>query len=159
MKKFIRAQAYKRYFKKGWKVCYRQRVKLRRVLQTIFEKVNLHERMKYQREFETKQEAINQWKGRLEEHRQLVKQYTALTHYRQNLLVKSLSTWKRVFHVTKGFSRLEQLTKRVSYNPPFQTIKRVTRMQLKTEQDFINYRETYLMHKIFSQLKENRLEG
>lgn len=61
--------------------------------------------------------------------------------------------------MTKGFRLLENLCKKVSYNCPFQTMKRVTRMYLKTEQDFVRYREMYLMQKIISVFKENRLEA
>ena len=67
-----------------------------------------------------------------------------MTHYRQNLLIKAMAEWKRTYKISKAFKNLSNLALRSKINPAFQTIKRVTKIYIKSEQDFVKYREMYL---------------
>ena len=55
-----------------------------------------------------------------------------------------MAEWKRTYKISKAFKNLSNLALRSKINPAFQTIKRVTKIYIKSEQDFVKYREMYL---------------
>ncbi|CDW91595.1 UNKNOWN [Stylonychia lemnae] len=159
VKRFQKKLIYKKFFLKGWKPQYAKIQSLRRVLLKIADKIKLNERFKYQREFELKRETIGQWKERVDDKKRLIQHYTALTHYRQNLILKSFMAFKKNIRYVKGLFQIQQVVWRYRLYPIFQTIKNATQNQKLTESSFLDYRQNYLKAEVFNKLRQNQVEG
>lgn len=136
VKRFQRKIAYKKFFQKGWFSSFKRIQLLRRILSKIEERAQLNERLKYQREFETKREVIMTWKDRVDDKKQLIQYYTALTHYKHTLICKSFLAWKRDLRMTQGLTKLHNFILVSRLNPSFQSLKHSSHLQQQSEHDF-----------------------
>lgn len=123
---------------------YEKSKTLRMVVKKMMKKDQEWERTRYQREFTYLMNAFDQWKLRLEERRDLVKQYNALTHYRGHLIIKYFNYWKSRLRVKRGMDMIYGLVIGHTYAPSFDQLKMYN---LKTEimhRDWISHRKNYI---------------
>ena len=143
-KDFLRKSVFRKFFKSKWMSQYEKSKTLRMVLKKVIKKDQEWKRTRYQREFTYLMNAFDQWKLRLEERRDLIKQYNALTHYRGHLIIKYFSEWKSRLRVKRGLDIMYNLMVGHTYAPSFDQFKMYN---LKTEimhRDWISHRKNYI---------------
>ena len=143
-KDFLRKSVFRKFFKSKWMSQYEKSKTLRMVLKKVIKKDQEWKRTRYQREFTYLMNAFDQWKLRLEERRDLIKQYNALTHYRGHLIIKYFNEWKSRLRVKRGLDIMHNLMVGRTYAPSFDQFKMYN---LKTEimhRDWISHRKNYI---------------
>ena len=117
---FRRKNVYKKFFKKIWMPQFEKSKALRLVVKMIAKKADEWERTRYQREFTYLMNAFEIWKVKLEERRDLIKQYNALTHYRGHLLIKHFNYWKSKLIIRRGLEIMHRLVLGRACAPSFE---------------------------------------
>ena len=93
--------------------------KLRLVLGKISEKVELQERLRYQKEFEIVKQVLLFWRDRVNDKQKLIHHLTALNHYKQTLVSKSFITLKKLLSCSRGAKMFSKVIISSVLNPAF----------------------------------------
>lgn len=154
LRDFQRRIAFRKYFKRIWKSRFTRQRTLKVIVKSISKKEAEWERTRYQREFNYLMQAFEVWKARVDEKRELIHNYNALSQYRSTLLIKCFSCWKGQVRVKRGTRILQRLLAITGYYPAMGQLRAYTLKNELMHRNWLGYRQNYLKQQVIVRIRE-----
>lgn len=94
----------------------------------------------------------------MESHRALLKEFSALNHYKHSLVIKAYEGWTRVCRVKRGSRVLGGVLFRVLLAPSFFKMKAVSVKTGVLQRDWREHREMYRLQQMLAQWREHAVK-